>query len=222
MNEQLKSINPELEPVSQAFLEELVTECNDLVENIKDDNVAYLRTPDTTISIQDYARESTDHCLRAEIVENKSINSVVGDIRIEVMHWLDEATVGYGPHELTTYIINYIGRNEIGIKRLYKVLDSNDDSRWALPPQSGGLPEYLEDDDPKIASLKRAFEGYPLENELSGSREVMLEEIFRAWGGDPNEEAIGLLGVNMKQARALELLISNAKPTIDPYFEYEH
>jgi hypothetical protein len=195
-------------PASQQVLRDLVTISQAKTAAIKNDDIAYLRLPNTTILIHDSYKP-----------ERPRNNDVIGDYEIWVLSWLDKEHPGYGPHTFTTYKL-FLETDGVRAKRIFELNKTNYDRREeGLDQIEPSLPAYLTDDNPELALVKQALEGYPTAKELVGSYEQQKETINRFFGGDPEEAALGLNDLSQVQAEDLRKLLLTAEPTRDPYFE---
>lgn len=198
----------ETQPVDQMTLRDIIIICKAKTDEILNDNIAYLRTPTSTILVHD------NRNYKAITKEG-----LIGDFEVWRLDWLYEEHIGYGPHTLTTYKF-FTGGDKIRAKRIVEYNDTNGDPReYAIEHEGPYLPDYLKDDDHEFALIKQSFEGLPLGSRLSGSTEQQMEAIKRLVGGDPEEAKLGLQDLDQDEAEGLRRLLLMAEPTRDPYFE---
>lgn len=77
----------------------------------------------------------------------------------------------------------------------------------------------LTDDDPEFALIKQAFEGLSGSADSLESKEQQMELVYRFFGGDPEENQLGLHDITQEEAENLRRLLLCANATYDPYFE---
>lgn len=204
-------INPDSanKPPTQEMLEEIISFGKDYLREVKGDNIAYMRNPDTTMLIID------NHDKPARRIRD----GVIGDYEIWVLKWLDKENPGYGPHTFTTY--KFFTKNEgISVKKIFEANGTNGDPREALlQTEITPLPPYLTDPDPEFALIMQSFEGVGEKPKLFGSAEQKIEAVNRFFGGHYEEDQLGLYEVSQDEIEELKELFFNTEPTRDPYFE---
>ena len=213
--------NPEAKNASQDVLSTIIdlaksTIKNDLANSIintgdktNDDGFGYLRTLDTSICVVSYDRYSQETRQRLGL----------GDIEIDITHWLDPTQLGKGLNEFFNFKF-YVGNDGIRGIRIFNIRKSVNSPLFG-GDKNDGLPVYLEDNNEAISSMKQSFEGLPEQIQgTNNSVEQLIEIGRRVIGGlDPNALEMGLLNVNQHQAEELIDLLVSAEPTTNPYFE---
>jgi hypothetical protein len=126
------------------------------------------------------------------------------------LDWLDKEHIGYGPHAFTQYkFFIYPGR--VKAKRIFSIESTNDDPRET----------NIDSEIPHTTSSevdKKELSGVSTES-IPKSAELQAEEVRRYFGGDYEEESLGLLGLSQSEAENLTKLLASANKTDDPYFE---
>ncbi len=208
---------PEDQEANQEVLHDILTICQEKLSRDTSDNIAYLRTPDTTISIHDYHKKADGKSASNEL-GNRPFEGVIGDYEVWTLEWLDKNHIGYGPHNLTMYKF-FLYPDKIKVKRIFSVEPSNGDPREdAIIPPEVSRVNYLEDEDSEFAKIKESFEGIPKYQD-PGSTEQATEELKRFFGGNPEDEELGLQKLTQLEAENLRKLLMSASYTHDPYFE---